>query len=70
MSHESVKMDNEGSNDLRHASRKQLANLLRDLLDADDSTSEERRSDEISTASSNEFECSRKESQAPADPKV
>lgn len=36
MSYESVKMDNESSNDLRHASRKQLANLLRDLLDADD----------------------------------
>lgn len=36
MSYEKVKMEHEGGKDIRNASQKQLANLLRDLLGSDD----------------------------------
>ena len=70
MSYESVKMDNEGSNDLRRASQKQLANLLRDLLDADDSSEGEGRSGETSSESIDDAQSSKQESQEPPDSKT
>lgn len=70
MSYESVKMDNEGSNDLRRASQKQLANLLRDLLDADDSSEGEGRSGETSSESIDDSQSSKQESQEPPDSKT